>query len=290
MKKYVSIVLAAAIAVASLTVLASCVNPILDTSKLVGIESETERTVLENESSKSYFTYEISKDDTITITEYSGGTDLHDITVPEKIGEREVTAIAANAFKGQSNVKSITLPASVKSIGDYAFSGCYLLEKVTAPAVSEIGVGAFYNCNKLTDFDNGTERPLTSIGKYAFFGCESLANPFTEEACASASIKTIGDYAFYGCNALDNVHIPESVESIGSYAFYNCSSLVSVYLGEKLKVTEIEDEATGNIIETIYPIGERAFTASTSLTIYCVEGSYAQTYAAQNFIKYVFVS
>lgn len=290
MKKYVSIVLAIAIMAASISVLASCVNPILDTSKLAGIESETERTILENESSKSYFTYEISKNDKITITAYSGGTDLHDIVVPEKIGEREVTAIAADAFKGQSNVKSVTLPKSVTSIGNYAFSGCYMLQKVTAPSVSEIGVGAFYNCNKLTDFDNGTERPLTSIGKYAFFGCESLANPFTEEACEGSSLKTIGDYAFYGCNALDNVHIPKSVEKIGSYAFYNCSSLTSVYLGDTLKVTQITDEATGNILETIYPIGERAFTVSTALTVSCVEGSYAHTYAAQNFIKYVFVN
>ena len=42
------------------------------------------------------------------------------------------------------------------------------------------------------------------------------------------TVTSIGDYAFKGCNGLTSVVIPNSVTSIGNNAFSNCSSLTSV--------------------------------------------------------------
>ena len=41
-------------------------------------------------------------------------------------------------------------------------------------------------------------------------------------------LTSIGNYAFYGCNCLTSVLIPNSVKSIGKQAFYECSGLISV--------------------------------------------------------------
>ena len=99
----------------------------------------------------------------------------------------------------------MTIPESVTSIGDYAFSGCSGLTSVTIP------------------------ESVTSIGGNAFSGCSGLTSVTIPE-----SVTSIGSYAFYGCSGLTSVTIPESVTSIGSYAFSGCSGLTSVTIPESV--------------------------------------------------------
>jgi hypothetical protein len=68
---------------------------------------------------------------------------------------------------------SITIPNSVTSIGNYAFSGCSSLTSVTVPSsVTSIGDYAFYGCKSLTGIT--IPESITSIGSSAFSGCTSL--------------------------------------------------------------------------------------------------------------------
>lgn len=68
-----------------------------------------------------------------------------------------VTKINDEALKGNDNIVSITIPGSVKDIGNNAFEGCTKLEKVifTNPGQASnnllIRVSAFQNCKKLTE-------------------------------------------------------------------------------------------------------------------------------------------
>ena len=55
--------------------------------------------------------------------------------IPEKVTGNDgnvydVTGIAPKAFKGNKNLTSITIPSSIKSIGDAAFSGCENLKEI----------------------------------------------------------------------------------------------------------------------------------------------------------------
>ena len=111
----------------------------------------------------------------------------------------DLTSIPAYMCYGMSNLKSVTIPNSVTSIGSSAFNYCSGLTSVTIP------------------------NSVTSIGSYAFQGCSGLTS-----VTIPNSVTSIGSGAFTGCSGLTSVAIPNSVTSIGSDAFNYCSSLKKV--------------------------------------------------------------
>ncbi|MCQ2071209.1 MAG: leucine-rich repeat domain-containing protein, partial [archaeon] len=64
---------------------------------------------------------------------------------------------------------------------------------------------------------------VTSIGKYAFYGCSALVSVSLPD-----TLNSIGADAFYGCKLLKSINIPSSVNSIGTYAFYGCKALTAM--------------------------------------------------------------
>ncbi|MDE7419947.1 MAG: leucine-rich repeat domain-containing protein [Muribaculaceae bacterium] len=106
-----------------------------------------------------------------------------------------------------------TLPESVTSIGDYAFSLCSGLTSVTIPnSVTSIGDEAFRECSGLTSVT--IPNSVTSIGKATFNQCSGLTSVVIPN-----SVTSIGDEAFYECSGLTSVVIPNSVTEIGDKAF-----------------------------------------------------------------------
>ncbi len=89
------------------------------------------------------------------------------------------------------------IPASVSSIGEYAFSRCEgLTSVIIGNSVKSIDYLAFYKCTGLTSL---------SIGD---------------------SVETIGLSAFSNCTSLTSVILPNHVESVGYQAFENCTGLI----------------------------------------------------------------
>jgi uncharacterized repeat protein (TIGR02543 family) len=67
------------------------------------------------------------------------------------------------------------------------------------------------------------ENGITSIGQYAFIGCQQLAS-----LTIGSSVTTIGTNAFDHCDKLTEVTLPASVTSIGEQCFKNSSGLQRV--------------------------------------------------------------
>ena len=175
-------------------------------------------------------------------------------------------SICDQAFLWQcSSLQSVTIPDSVTSIGDSAFSCCSSLQSVTIPdSVTSIGGRAFGECSSLQSVT--IPDSVTSIGDRAFSWCTSL-----QSVTIPDSVTSIDESAFSWCTSLQSVIIPDSVTSIGNKAFSDCKSLQSVTIPDS--VTSISDSAFSGcsslqsvtIPDSVTSIGRRAFSKCSSL-------------------------
>lgn len=107
---------------------------------------------------------------------------------------------------------------------------------------------------------------VTSIGKWAFFGCTKLSSVSLPDG-----LELLDNAAFSGCSELASVVIPDGMTEINPSTFYDCSSLAKVVLPESLTV--INDGAFANcesltsiIIPTgVTRLGEESFSSCRSL-------------------------
>ena len=125
---------------------------------------------------------------------------------------------------------TITLPASVESIGAFSFSGYYNYPTVSFTLenakLETIGDSAFKNNKKL--YSLTVPASVKSIGNYAFYYCYNISDVIFE---TGSQLETIGAYAFAE-NDFEEITIPGSVKSVGAYAFYYCYYLETVIFEE----------------------------------------------------------
>ncbi len=88
-----------------------------------------------------------------------------------------VRTIGRNAFIGCKKLKTVTGGRALRTIGDSAFSGCAALKEITLNSqVQKIGKKAFFNCAKLKTIKLITRRLTDSkVGASAFKGIYSKA-------------------------------------------------------------------------------------------------------------------
>ncbi|MFA9375140.1 MAG: leucine-rich repeat domain-containing protein [Lachnotalea sp.] len=162
-------------------------------------------------------TYEVSGN-TIVIT--GSGNLTGDVTIPETIDGKTVTAIADSAFSNEeknNNITGLRIPSTVTSIGISAFYGCATLKSVYVDS-ADIEDWAFAACFELTSVTIGPN--VRNIGEYAFGGCEEL----TDVTIESNQITKLAAGTFSECQSLKSITIPSSVTTIDVTAFGTAST------------------------------------------------------------------
>ena len=138
------------------------------------------------------------------------------------IVEEGVTRIGNYAFKGCTNLQTITMPNSLTQIGSYAFSECSGLNNIVIPEkVTTIGREAFRGCTSLVDVT--IPNSVTEMGEAVFSYCNNLININLPDG-----ITSIPNSTFSNCKKLTSIEIPDTVTRIGRSAFWGCESLESV--------------------------------------------------------------
>ncbi len=180
-----------------------------------------------------------------------------------------VTSLAAYAFSDCTVMTQIKLPATLVSVGDYAFSGCRFSSVTLPSSLHILSDGAFYRCSSLT----GILLPagISYVGLYAFYGCTSLADIsvigsnetfssldgvlYNKErtvllCCPEGrsgsleipdTVTELGYQALMNASRLTAVTFPETLTTVGAGAFSGCSSLEELILPSS--VTEIGEFA-----------------------------------------------
>ncbi len=133
-----------------------------------------------------------------------------------------ITVIPARALMAYPQLASVSLPETVKSLGDYAFALSALTSINLPDSIESIGYQTFMgsSINSIIFPKN-----ITKIPDYAFQSCSSLASIVIHDGVTS-----IGNFAFSMCSALSDIAIPEGVTSIGDHAFQSCSGLSSIVI------------------------------------------------------------
>lgn len=203
------------------------------------------------------------------------GTSITKVTIPatiEKIGTAAfsynsklaevvfaegsvIEEISWGSFAYCRNLKSFTMPSSVKTVDGLAFYGCDNLTEINFSAgLERINGEAFGECKKLASVN--LPEGLISIGVAAFYNCVSLeqiivpgslrdterpsldgaGNQITDEDGTLVTIKipALGEIAFFGCDSLKIAVLGEGITAVPEGLFGSCVSLETVYLPSTL--------------------------------------------------------
>lgn len=247
---------------------------------------------------------------------FSGCSALKKIEVPYS-----VTSIGNEAFAKCTSLKKAVIPYSVTSIGESVFSGCTSLVSVAYQAtdpvlpksfcsgcislsyfdipshITEIGQSAFEGCTSLQSISIPSK--VATIAAYAYKNCTGLKNIYIPD-----TVSSVGYQTFAGCTGLktailDNEHfgrISGACEEERSETFLDCTNLTDVKILNNM--TSL-GSGSGKIFKgckallnitipaNVVTIPNETFEGcSPNLTIYCQQGSAAQTMALAVGIKH----
>lgn len=234
-------------------------------------------------------TYVLSADYKLTITGTGEMKDYNTYSAPwyqyynqitaVEISEG-VTSIGKGTFFKLEKIESISIPASVETIGESAFESCSALTSVDFAENSKletIGRYAFYRCTQLVNIEIPTS--VMSIAFRAFYECKAL-----NSLVIPTEVTNLEGNAFEGCSALTSITIPASVTKMGTGVFSGCSLLETVNFAEGSALLALPDYTfqycsaltSFTLPADITRIGANAFRNCTSLTEFEVPASVTQ--------------
>ena len=145
------------------------------------------------------------------------------VMIPEKIDGVLVVEIGDHAFDGsvstssnnKAGITSITLPDSIKKIGNNVFANTAITKFNLPDSVVEIGGHVFLKCLSL------------------------------KKVHISDGLKAIPSSVFCTCHKLTTVNLPTSLESIGYMAFWDCGELAELTMPVSLINVKFMDSFGG---------------------------------------------
>lgn len=216
---------------------------------------------------------EVAPESDFTVSEVEGGVSIDRyngkaaiIRVPSELDGKPVVAVGESAFMKSNVTRVVELPATVASVGAFAFYQCkklewidglssvrsfgnYALSETALSTVSfgaeaeSFGFGLLAGCDKLValslPFVGATRTEHTYLGY--LFGAEypefskgtyppTLARAEVYDGCPA-----LGDSAFYQCENLREVVLGEGISSVGVRCFDGCLNLWAIDLPDSVK-------------------------------------------------------
>lgn len=175
-----------------------------------------------------------------SVTGYTG-KDNH-LIIPESVNGIQVCYIEPYAFTENRSLTGVSLPDTLKEIGEFAFADCHWLSEVEIPAsVTTIAPGAFLDCPGLKKLTVEGGNPvyhsagnciIETAERRLVLGCQTSVIPNND------TVRAIGSFAFAGCTNLTEIDLPDTLGIIESSAFSNCVNLKGVTFTEAFSILD----------------------------------------------------
>lgn len=222
------------------------------------------------------------------------------LIIPDTVQGKRVLSIGASCFSVCPNITEISLPDSVTTISDSAFTGCNALHTVKlGSGVANISAYSLWGtCNNFRTIEvsdanleysskdgilyskdatkliycpvqNGVVNYIVPNGVVEIKSSAFRNNKTITKPNLPNSLEKIESYAFASCYRITQVNLPEGLLSIETRAFDNCQNLTNVHLPSTL--TSIGSNSfshitTATIAEGVSKVPDYAFVGSRYLT------------------------
>ena len=194
--------------------------------------------------------------------------DIPEIVLDANKNRYTVTEISGEAFRDNTYIEEVIVPATVGKMGTHCFRNCTKLKKITVYAAGgdfTFTNAEFYGCSnlKIADFSQATG--LKSIDAYAFNLCSSL-----EEVYLPEGLTKISSNAFQGLSKLAVIKFPSTLKEISGKQTFGGGNYTSVYLPKGIvylgnNVFQASKLKSIVIPSTVTTIGEHCFNNTKSL-------------------------
>ncbi len=135
--------------------------------------------------------------------------------------KKGITSLPDNLFAKCTNIVSVSLPDSLKSIGSCTFCQCKKLETIKIPeSVEYIGSKAFDSTKWL--YNKSEESSPVIVNSFLLYGADCSG-----DVVIPNGVTVISDSAF-GWSKITSIEIPNSVTKIEAMAFQGCNELKSI--------------------------------------------------------------
>ena len=159
---------------------------------------------------------------------YSYNSDWDSLTALDLSGMAGLTAVSDNVSGGtysRPQLRTLTLPDSLKKIGEVAFYSCENLTLTELPkGVTQIGDSAFYDCTGITL--NDLPKGMKQIWAYAFYDCTGITL-----LSLPSGVTEIREHAFEGCTGITHIIMePKTAPMLEAGVFSNTSPDLKIYI------------------------------------------------------------
>ena len=196
--------------------------------------------------------------------------------ISEVVIENGATSIGKFAFESCENLRNISIPNTVKSIGGWAFSYSGVEDLFIPLGVESIGDHAFNGCESLKSINVADDNPrFSSVEGVLFNKDKTVLIRFPvissiKQYEIPSGVTTVYYSAFDSCNGIEEVVFPNSIQTVHS-CFESCTTIKSISIPNG--ITTIENcmfEGCSNLTSVTLPnsitsIGISAFLDCKSL-------------------------
>ncbi|MDR2572360.1 MAG: leucine-rich repeat domain-containing protein [Oscillospiraceae bacterium] len=168
------------------------------------------------------------------------------VVIPEGYTEIACGAFAIFEYLGY-DIKTVTFPESLRSIGADAFSGNYSLKTVMVPKnLTNIDPEAFRRCDALVSYHVDSENPVyADVDGVLFCKDKTVLKRYPQGRKVKSytvpdGVNSLGKGAFYHCDSITHISIPKNVQHIED-AFTFCNGLKTISVAKDNPVYSDED-------------------------------------------------